>query len=144
YGVKTNLFSVTSWVELAREGARLNKEALQHGTEPEKPFVTSQLENVDGPYVAVSDFVSDLHEQIRPYVPGTYITLGTDGFGFADTRAAARRYFNTDAESVVVAVLEGLAREGKVERSVVEKAAKDLKLDDPTATVDTTEAPGIE
>ena len=70
--------------------------------------------------------------------------MGTDGFGFADTRAAARRFFNSDAESVVVAVLEGLAREGKVERSVVEKAAKDLKLDDPTATVDTTEAPGID
>ncbi|AMJ44257.1 pyruvate dehydrogenase (acetyl-transferring), homodimeric type [Corynebacterium stationis] len=144
YGVKTNLFSVTSWVELAREGKRLNKEALQHGAEPAKPFVTKQLESVEGPFVGVSDFVSDLHEQIRPYVPGTYVALGTDGFGFADTRAAARRFFNSDAESIVVAVLEGLARDGKVERSVVEKAAKDLKLDDPTATVDTTEAPAID
>ena len=60
--------------------------------------------------------------------------MGADGFGFSDTREGARRYFNIDAESIVVAVLDGLAREGKIERSVVEKAAKDLKLDDPTAT----------
>ncbi|MDY3126753.1 MAG: pyruvate dehydrogenase (acetyl-transferring), homodimeric type [Corynebacterium sp.] len=144
FGVKTNLFSVTSWVELAREGARLNKEALQHGQEPAKPFVTSVLEKFDGPFVGVSDFTTELQEQIRPYVPGTYIVLGNDGFGFSDTRAAARRFFNSDAESIVVAVLDGLAREGKVERSVVEKAAKDLKLDDPTATFDTTPNPGIE
>ena len=57
-------------------------------------------------------------EQIRPWVPGTYITLGTDGFGFSDTRPAARRYFNTDAESVVVGVLEGLARDGNIDQSV--------------------------
>ena len=88
----------------------------------------------EGPFVGVSDFTTELQEQIRPYVPGTYITLGADGFGFSDTREGARRYFNIDAESIVVAVLDGLAREGKIERSVVEKAAKDLKLDDPTVT----------
>ena len=60
--------------------------------------------------------------------------MGTDGFGFSDTREGARRFFNNDAESIVVAVLEGLAREGKVERSVVQQAARDLELDDPTAT----------
>ena len=63
--------------------------------------------------------------------------LGADGFGFSDTREGARRYFNIDAESIVVATLEGLAREGKVERSVVEEAAAKLKLDDPTATEST-------
>ena len=57
--------------------------------------------------VAVSDWMRAVPEQIRPWVPGTYVTLGADGFGFSDTRPAARRYFNTDAESVVVAVLEG-------------------------------------
>ncbi len=134
YGVKTNLFSVTSWVELARDGAAKNKAALQKGVEPEEAFATSQLKGFDGPFVGVSDFATDLQEQIRPYVPGTYITLGTDGFGFSDTRAAARRFFNSDAESVVVAVLDGLARDGKLERSVVEQAARDLHLDDPTQT----------
>ena len=68
--------------------------------------MTKALADAAGPVVAVSDWMRAVPEQIRPWVPGTYITLGTDGFG-SDTRPAARRYFNTDAESVVVAVLEG-------------------------------------
>ena len=71
-----------------------------------------------GPVVAVSDWMRAVPEQIRPWVPNTYVTLGTDGFGFSDTRPAARRYFNTDAESVVVAVLEALARDGEIDPSV--------------------------
>ena len=138
YDVKTSLFSVTSWVELARDGAARNKEALRAGkVEAEKPFVTSQLEGFEGPFVAVSDFTTDLQEQIRPYVPGEYIVLGTDGFGFSDTREAARRFFNSDTESIVVATLQGLAREGKIEASVVEEAAKKFNLDDPTKTYST-------
>ena len=80
-----------------------------------------------------SDFASDLQEQIRAYVPGQYIVLGADGFGFADTRESARRFFNIDAESMAVAALLGLANEGKIDRSVAAQAAKDLKIDDPTA-----------
>ena len=137
--MKASVFSVTSWVNLARDGAARNKEALHKGVEPTEAFATKQLKGFEGPFVGVSDFATDLQEQIRPYVPGDYITLGADGFGFSDTREGARRFFNTDAESIVVAVLEGLAREGKVERSVVEKAARDLKLDDPTATSSTSD-----
>ena len=66
-------------------------------------------------------------------MPGQYIVLGADGFGFADTREAARRYFNIDAESMVVAALMGLANEDKIDRSVAVEAAKELKIDDPTA-----------
>ena len=134
FDVKASLFSVTSWVNLARDGAARNKEALRTGSTPSEAFATSQLKGFEGPFIGVSDFATDLQEQIRPYVPGEYIVLGTDGFGFSDTREGARRFFNNDAESIVVAVLEGLAREGKVERNVVEQAARDLKLDDPTAT----------
>ena len=137
YDVKASLFSVTSWGELARDGAAKNKEALQHGKVPEKAFATQQLEGFDGPFVGVSDFTTDLQEMIRPYVPGTYIALGTDGFGFSDTREAARRFFNSDTESIVVAVLSGLAQDGKIDRSVAEKAAKDFYLDDPTKTYST-------
>ena len=134
YDVKSSLFSVTSWVELARDGAAKNKAALQKGVQPEEAFATTQLKGFEGPFVGVSDFTTDLQEQIRPYVPGTYIPLGTDGFGFSDPRAAARRFFNSDAESIVVAVLDGLARDGKIDRSVVEQAAADLHLADPTTT----------
>ncbi|SQG65075.1 pyruvate dehydrogenase subunit E1 [Corynebacterium renale] len=134
FDVDASIFSVTSWVELARDGAAKAKDALQHPTlENEEAFATKQLKGESGPYVAVSDFATDLQEQIRPYVPGQYIVLGADGFGFADTREAARRYFNIDAESVVVAVLMGLAREGELDISVAQEAAKKYKLDDPTS-----------
>jgi pyruvate dehydrogenase E1 component len=83
--------------------------------------------------VAVSDWMRAVPEQIRPWVPGTYITLGADGFGFSDTRPAARRYFNTDAESVVVGVLEGLARDGNIDESVAVEAARKYKIDDVMA-----------
>ncbi|MDK8449477.1 pyruvate dehydrogenase (acetyl-transferring), homodimeric type [Corynebacterium mastitidis] len=133
FDVKASIFSVTSWVELARDGARINKETLRNpgGDHPE-PFATAQLKKGSGPYVAVSDFATDLQEQIRAYVPGEYIVLGADGFGFSDTRPAARRHFNIDAESVVVAVLIGLARQGKIDMQVAADAAKRFHLDDPT------------
>ena len=81
-------------------------------------------------------------EQIRPWVPNTYVTLGTDGFGFSDTRPAARRYFNTDAESIVVAVLEALARDGEIDPSVAIAAAKEYQIDDVMAAPVQTSDPG--
>ena len=96
------------------------------------PYVTEVLSQRPGPFVAASDYQRGVQEQIRAYVPGTYYTLGADGFGFSDTRPAARRYFNIDAESVVVAVLMGLAREGKIDISVAAQAAEKYQLDDPT------------
>ena len=134
YNVGAAIYSVTSWTELARDGQRKANEQLLHPEEEvEEAFATKQLKQTSGPYIATSDFASDLQEQIRAYVPGQYIVLGADGFGFADTREAARRFFNIDAESMAVAALLGLAKEGKIDRSVAAKAAKDLKIDDPTA-----------
>jgi pyruvate dehydrogenase E1 component len=82
-------------------------------------------------------------EQIRQWVPNTYVTLGTDGFGFSDTRPAARRYFNTDAESVVVAVLEALARDGEIDPSVSVAAAREYRIDDVMAAPEQTSDPGV-
>ena len=82
-------------------------------------------------------------DQIRHWVPGTYVTLGTDGFGFSDTRPAARRFFNIDAESVVVAVLEGLARDGNIDESVAVEAARKYKIDDVMAAPKQTSDPGV-
>ncbi|WP_370687021.1 pyruvate dehydrogenase (acetyl-transferring), homodimeric type [Corynebacterium sp. CCUG 71335] len=134
YNVGAAVYSVTSWTELARDGAALNKARLQDPSgEHDEPFATKQLKQTEGPYIATSDFATDLHEQIRPYVPGRYVVLGADGFGFSDTREAARRYFNIDAESMVVAALTALADEGKIDISVAADAAKKFKIDDPTA-----------
>ncbi|OIR43981.1 pyruvate dehydrogenase (acetyl-transferring), homodimeric type [Corynebacterium sp. NML140438] len=133
YNVGASVYSVTSWVECARDGARVANEQLLHpGEDVGEAFVTRQLKQTEGPYVATSDFATDLQEQIRPYVPGQYLVLGADGFGFSDTRESARRYFNIDAESMVVAALMGLANEGKIDMDVAAQAAKDLKIDDPT------------
>ena len=81
-------------------------------------------------------------EQIRSFVPGDFTTLGCDGFGFSDTRPAARRFFNVDAESIVVAVLAGLERAGEVERSTVVEAARRYRIDDVDASPEQTTDPG--
>jgi pyruvate dehydrogenase E1 component len=93
--------------------------------------------------VAVTDWMRAVPEQIRPWVPNTYVTLGTDGFGFSDTRPAARRNFNTDAESVVVATLEALARDGDIDPSVAVAAAREYRIDDVLAAPAQTSDPGL-
>jgi pyruvate dehydrogenase E1 component len=144
WDVAADVWSVTSWGELNRDGVALEKERLRN---PDKPmgeaYVTAALKNTHGPVVAVSDWMRAVPEQIRPWVPGTYVTLGTDGFGFSDTRPAARRYFNTDAESVVVAVLEALSRDGEIDRSVAVAAAREYKIDDVQAAPEQTSDPGV-
>jgi pyruvate dehydrogenase E1 component len=132
--VAADVWSVTSWNELNRDGVAIEKERLRHPERPARtPFVTQALADAAGPVVAVSDWMRAVPEQIRPWVPGTYITLGTDGFGFSDTRPGARRYFNTDAESVVVGVLEGLAHDGNIDESVAVEAARKYNIDDVMA-----------
>ena len=105
--------------------------------------MSKALAQASGPVVAVSDWMRAVPEQIRPWIPGTYMTLGTDGFGFSDTRPAARRYFNTDAESIVVAVLEGLARDGNIDISVAVKAAQQYQIDDVMAAPEQTSDSGV-
>ncbi|HCT14531.1 MAG TPA: pyruvate dehydrogenase (acetyl-transferring), homodimeric type, partial [Corynebacterium nuruki] len=133
FDVNVALYSVTNWNELAREGRALELEELRHpGSTVEQPYVTQVLQDAEGPFIAATDFTTTLPEQIRKFVPGDYTTLGCDGFGFSDTRPAARRFFNSDAESIAVAVLSALARQDKVSWDVVAKAAADFNLTDPT------------
>jgi pyruvate dehydrogenase E1 component len=144
WDVAADVWSVTSWNELHRDGLAVEKAMLRH---PERaaavPVVTELLGKTAGPVVAVSDWIRAVPEQIRPWVPNTYMTLGTDGFGFSDTRPAARRYFNTDAESVVVAVLEALARDGDIDPSVAVAAAREYRIDDVMAAPAQTSDPGV-
>mgnify|MGYP001382716763 CR=1 FL=1 len=93
----------------------------------------AKLAGFEGPVVAVSDWATDVADQIRQFVPGDYSVLGADGFGFSDTRAAARRYFGIDRESVVVRVLERLAAQGKGDPSVPREAAERYQLRDVNA-----------
>ena len=144
WDVAADVWSVTSWGELNREGIEIEKERLRHPDHsPRVPYVTQALADARGPVVAVSDWMRAVSEQIRPWVPGTYITLGTDGFGFSDTRPAARRFFNTDAESIAVGVLEGLARDGEIDKSVAVEAARRYEIDDVLAAPEQTSDPGV-
>jgi pyruvate dehydrogenase E1 component len=144
WDVAADVWSVTSWNELRRDGLAVEKERLRHpDRQVRTPFVTESLARTAGPVVAVSDWMRAVPDQIRQWVPGTYVTLGTDGFGFSDTRPAARRYFNTDAESVVVAVLEALARDGEVDPSVAVSAAREYRIDDVMAAPEQTSDPGV-
>lgn len=135
YGVASSIYSVTSWNELARDGHERDTERLHNPAEEvEDAFVTRQLSDTDGPFIAVTDFQRAVPEQIRKWVPGDYTVLGTDGYGFSDTRPAARRYFNSDGESIAVAALAALARAGKLDKNVAQEAAEELQITDPTAT----------
>lgn len=135
YGVASSIYSVTSWNELARDGHQRDTERLHNPAEEvDDAFVTRQLSDTDGPFIAVTDFQRAVPEQIRKWVPGDYTVLGTDGYGFSDTRPAARRYFNSDGESVAVAALSALARAGKLDMNVAQEAAEELQITDPTAT----------
>lgn len=144
WDVAADVWSVTSWGELNRDGVALERERLRHPERPAgEPYVTRALADAAGPVVAVSDWMRAVPEQIRPWVPGTFVTLGTDGFGFSDTRTAARRYFNTDAESVAVAVLAALARDGAIDASIPATAADRYQIDDVMAAPEQTSDSGV-
>ncbi|WP_235738938.1 pyruvate dehydrogenase (acetyl-transferring), homodimeric type [Nocardioides alcanivorans] len=134
WGVTADTWSVTSWNELARDAVESENWNLLHPDEqPREAWVTTTLADVSGPVVAVSDFMAAVPLQIAKWVPADYRVLGTDGFGFADTRPAARRFFNVDAESVVVQALQALADAGEIATSKVKEAFDKYQIDDPTA-----------
>ncbi|WP_424935850.1 MULTISPECIES: pyruvate dehydrogenase (acetyl-transferring), homodimeric type [Bacteria] len=131
WGVAADIWSVTSWTELRRDGLAADEHNfLYPESEPRTAYLTAKLAGAEGPVVAVSDFMNAVQDQIRPWVPQRYYTLGADGFGFSDTRAAARRFFKIDGPSIVVRTLQALAAEGKVDRSLVAQAIAKYDLHD--------------
>ena len=134
WGVVADVWSVTSWGELRRDGLAADEQSFLHPEEPERvPYVTQRLKDATGPVVAVSDYMRAVQEQIAPWVPGDFAALGADGFGFSDTRAAARRYFHIDGPSVAVRALQMLAKRGEIDVSVAREAAARYRLLDVTA-----------
>lgn len=136
WGVAADVWSVTSWNELRREALEVDHHNFAHADEEQRtPYVTQALTGTTGPVVAVSDYMHAVQDQIQGWVPNSWFSLGADGFGIADTRAGARRYFQVDAQSIVVGTLTALAKDGKYDRSAVAAAFKKYELNDPTATV---------
>nr|WP_274635569.1 pyruvate dehydrogenase (acetyl-transferring), homodimeric type [Microbacterium bovistercoris] len=134
WGVQADVWSVTSWSELRRDGLAADEHNFLHpDREPRTAYLTRKLEGAEGPVVAVSDFMHAVQDQIRPWVPNRFATLGADGFGFSDTRAAARRFFKIDGPSIVVRTLQALAEQGAVDRSLSVQAIEKYRLHDVTA-----------
>ena len=134
YGVVADVWSVTSWGELRRDGLAHDKAKFNDPFGEHAPtWVESKLAGTQGPIVAVSDYMHAVPDLIRPWVPREYTTLGADGFGFSDTRAAARRYYNIDGPSIAVAVLQQLAYKGEIPREWPVEAAERYRLDDVSA-----------
>ena len=134
WGVSAEAWSATSWTELRREAMACEEHnMLQPDAEPRVPYVTQALEGHSGPVVAVSDWIRAVPDQIARWVPAPYTSLGTDGWGFSDTRPAARRFFHVDAESITVAVLGELAKLGEVKHEVVGQAIAKYRLDLPVS-----------
>jgi len=134
WGVSADVWSVTSWNELRRNGLEVDRHNMLHPEEGrQEAFVTTQLKGSTGPVVAVSDFMRAVQDQIAPWVEGEFISLGTDGFGLSDTRGALRRHFRVDGESIAVAALYELNRLGEVEIDVVKSALDKYAIHDVSA-----------
>jgi pyruvate dehydrogenase E1 component len=130
HGVESDIWSLTSVNELTRDGQRAERWSRLHPDQPaKKAYVTTQLEGQDGPFIVSTDYMKNFSEQLRPYIPGRYYVLGTDGFGRSDTRSQLRHFFEVNRYFVTVTALKALADEGKIPVSEVTDAIKKYGID---------------
>src|SRR5262249_23598776 len=130
YHVGTDVWSVTSYSELYREGHACERWNLLHPGEPRRvPYVTACLQEAPGVFVAASDYVKALPDSIDRWLPRPMVALGTDGFGRSESRAGLREFFEVDSRWIVVVTLAALAREGKVDPGVVQAALRSENID---------------
>jgi pyruvate dehydrogenase E1 component len=130
YGVMSDIWSVTSYSELRREGLHIERWNLLHPMETKKePYVTACFKVRHQPVIAVSDYMKIVSDQIRPFVRNHFTALGTDGFGRSDTRENLRKHFEVDRYYIVVAALTALADKGIIGRSKADDAIKRFEID---------------
>ncbi|MFP5440296.1 MAG: transketolase-like TK C-terminal-containing protein, partial [Gammaproteobacteria bacterium] len=130
YEVRADVWSVTSFNELRRDGLEAQRWNLLHPQEkPRQSWIEQCLADARGPVIAATDYMKLFADQVRPFVRGTYRVLGADGFGRSDSRKKLREFFEVDRRFIVVAALSALADEGKVERKLVADAIKRYGID---------------
>jgi pyruvate dehydrogenase E1 component len=130
FGVSSEVWSVTSFNELRRDGLDVDRWNMLHPDEaPKKSFVTECLEGSNAPVIAATDYMKVYADQIRPFVPASYRVLGTDGFGRSDTRQQLRWFFEVDRHFVAVAALASLADQQIIARSVVRDAMRKFGIE---------------
>ena len=133
WGIAANVWSVTSWNELRRDGLETDRHNLLNPDDQKSAYITRKLKDFDGPVIAVSDFMRAVQDQIAPWVDQPFYSLGTDGFGLSDTRGALRRHFKVDGPSIVVAALAQLADQGVIKSKVVKEAIEKYQINDVKA-----------
>lgn len=134
WNVSADIWSVTSWTELRRDALECDEKKFLYPSQVSPlPYITNKLAGAPGPFLGVSDFMHQVPDQVRKWIPGEYATLGADGFGFSDTRAAARRAFKIDGPSIAVRILEQLASRGDVAAHIPQMAIDKYQLLDVTA-----------
>ena len=130
YGVDSDVWSVTSFNELRRNGMEIERWNLLNPNEKKKKsYVQKCLEKREGPVIAASDYTRSFSDQIRPYTDKQFYSLGTDGYGRSDTRKKLRKFFEVDKEHIVAYTLSALAKEQLIETKKAEKAIKKYKID---------------
>ncbi len=130
YGVPADVFSCPSFSELRREALDIERNNMLHPDAPQAvPYVRQCLGDRTGPFIAATDYMRIVPDQIRQWVPGRFVVLGTDGYGRSDSRAELRRHFEVDAPHIVVASLRSLADEGKLDMATVKGALKKFNID---------------
>ena len=130
FGICADVWSVTSFNVLRREAQDLERwNRLHPMDDPKTSFVEECFGDCEGPFVAATDYMTIVADQIRQWIPGRYVTLGTDGFGRSDARKALRAHFEVDCNHIAVAALKALADEGKIGRDKVEEAIRRYGID---------------
>ncbi|KMK65302.1 pyruvate dehydrogenase (acetyl-transferring), homodimeric type [Puniceibacterium sp. IMCC21224] len=130
FGVTSDIWSATSFNELARDGQDCARQNRLNPFAAEKvPYVTQTLEGVSGPIIAATDYMKNYAEQIRSYVPNRFTVLGTDGFGRSDSRVNLRRFFEVDANHIAAAAMVDLYREGAVSEKDLQSALSKYEID---------------
>jgi len=130
FDIASDIFSVTSFNELARDGLATERWNMLHPQEtPRIPYISEVLGNDDAPVISSTDYMKTYSDQVREYVPATFVALGTDGFGRSDTREKLREFFEVDRRYVTIAALHALAMDGKIERTIVANAIQQYAID---------------
>ena len=130
YGVQADIWSVTSFSELRRDGMDCERWNMRHpGETPRNSYVSQCLATRSGPFVVATDYMRIVADQIRTWIPGHYMVLGTDGYGRSDSRRALRDFFEVNACHIVLAALKALQDEGQIKVSVIEAAIDKLAID---------------
>jgi pyruvate dehydrogenase E1 component len=137
FNVECDVWSATSFSEVSREAHAVERwNRLHSGEQPRESYVHTILEGRTGPFVAATDNVRLVAEQVRTWIPGRYVTLGTDGFGRSESREGLRRHFEVNAEHVAFATLTALAADGRFDAARLPAVRDDLGIDpeqvDPT------------